>query len=178
MSLADHSEIIIRLAAENDAELVADLSRQTFYETFALDNTKDNMHKFMNEQFTREKLIDEVKQPWQLFYLAFIKDEPVGYVKLREGSVPPQLEARSCLEIARIYSVQRKIGRGVGKKLMQTCLEVAKQKGKKILWLGVWKQNHRAIDFYTAWGFEIFGEQEFLLGDDVQTDWLMKKDLE
>ena len=70
-----------------------------------------------------------------------------------------------------------KIGKGVGKKLMQTCHEIAKQKGKKILWLGVWKQNQRAIDFYTAWGFEIFGEQEFILGDDVQTDWLMKKDL-
>ena len=75
----------------------------------------------MNVQFTKEKLIDEVKQPWQLFFLAYIKDEPVGYVKLREGSVPMQLDARSCLEIARIYSVQHKIGKGVGKKLMQTC---------------------------------------------------------
>jgi ribosomal protein S18 acetylase RimI-like enzyme len=177
MTLTDHPEIIIRLAKENDAELVADLSRQTFYESFAVDNTKENMDKFMNEQFTKEKLINEVQQPWHLFFLAYVKDEPVGYVKLRDGSVPMQLDTRSCLEIARIYSVQSRIGKGVGKKLMQTCHEVAKQRGKKILWLGVWKQNQRAIDFYTAWGFEIFGEQEFILGDDVQTDWLMKKDL-
>jgi ribosomal protein S18 acetylase RimI-like enzyme len=171
-------EIIVRLATEGDAELVADLSRQTFYESFAGDNTKENMDKFMKEQFTKEKLINEAQQPWHLFFLAYIKDEPVGYVKLRDGSVPLQLNARSCLEIARIYSVQSKIGQGVGKELMQTCHEIAKQKGKKILWLGVWKQNQRAIDFYTAWGFEIFGEQEFILGDDVQTDWLMKKDIE
>jgi hypothetical protein len=32
--------------------------------------------------------------------------------------------------------------------------------------------------FLYSLGFEIFGEQEFILGDDVQTDWLMKKDLE
>ena len=70
------------------------------------------------------------------------------------------------------------IGKGVGKKLMQTCHDIARQKGKKILWLGVWKENHRAIDFYKSWGFEIFGDQEFILGDDVQTDWLMKKDLD
>ena len=106
MALTDYPEIIIRLAKENDAELVADLSRQTFYESFAEDNTKENMDKFMNEQFTREKLIDEVKQPWHLFFLAYIKNEPVGYVKLRDGSAPMQLDARSCLEIARIYSVQ------------------------------------------------------------------------
>ena len=94
------------MATESDAELVADLSRQTFYESFAGDNTKENMDKFMNEQFTKRKLINEVQQPWHLFFLAYIKDEPVGYVKLRDGSVPMQLDARSCLEIARIYSVQ------------------------------------------------------------------------
>jgi len=178
MQGTDRPEITIRMAIASDAELIADLSRQTFYESFAADNSKEDMDKFMNEQFTREKLIDEVKQPWQLFFLAYMKDEPVGYVKLRDGGVPMQLNPKSSLEIARIYSVQNKIGRGVGKKLMQTCHEIAKQKGKSILWLGVWKQNQRAIDFYTAWGFEIFGEQEFILGNDVQTDWLMKKDLE
>ena len=56
-------DIIIRFATENDAELVADLSRQTFLESFASQNTKENMDKFMNEQFTRQKLIDEVMKP-------------------------------------------------------------------------------------------------------------------
>jgi len=178
MALENKTEIIIRPARESDAELIAELSRQTFYESFAPDNTKENMDKFMNDQFTKEKLIDEVKQPWHLFFLAYIENEPVGYVKLRDGVVPIQLDVRSSLEIARIYSVKSMIGKGVGKKLMQTCHEVAGQKRKKTLWLGVWKQNQRAIDFYRSWGFEIFGEQEFILGDDVQTDWLMKKDLE
>jgi ribosomal protein S18 acetylase RimI-like enzyme len=91
--------------------------------------------------------------------------------------VPAGLINQSCLEIARIYSIQKTIGKGVGKKLMQTCHDTARQKGKKILWLGVWKENQRAIDFYTNWGFEIFSEQKFVLGDDVQTDWLMKKNL-
>jgi ribosomal protein S18 acetylase RimI-like enzyme len=177
-TIRDQADIIVQRATEKDAELIADLSRQTFYESFAADNTKENMDKFMNDQFTKEKLIDEVGQPWHLFFLAYMKNEPVGYVKLRDGSVPLQLDSRSCLEIARIYSVEHMIGKGVGKKLMQTCHDIARQKGKKILWLGVWKQNQRAIDFYSAWGFEIFGEQEFVLGDDVQTDWLMKKVLE
>jgi len=177
VSLTDRPGISIRMASESDAELIADLSRETFYESFAEENTVENMDKFMSEQFTRQKLIDEVKQPWYLFFIAYLEDEPVGYLKLREGSTPMQLESRSSIEIARIYSVRKMIGKGVGKKLMQTCHEVARQKGKKTLWLGVWKQNHRAIDFYTSWGFEIFSEHEFILGDDVQTDWLMKKEI-
>jgi ribosomal protein S18 acetylase RimI-like enzyme len=178
MTSINEPGVIVRPATEADAELIADLSRQTFYESFAEHNTKEDMDKFMNQQFTREKLINEVKQPWQIFFLAYLENEPVGYVKLREGTVPMQIDVQSSLEIARIYSVHNKIGKGVGKKLMQTCHEIAKQRGKKTLWLGVWKQNKRAIDFYTAWEFEIFGEQEFILGDDVQTDWLMKKDID
>src|SRR5215831_15053505 len=113
MTLLDRTGITVRVATEADAELIADLSRQTFYESFADHNTKEDMDKFMNEQFTREKLIDEVKQPWQMFFLAYIGNEPVGYVKLREGTVPFQLDVRSSLEIARIYSVKNRIGRGV-----------------------------------------------------------------
>jgi ribosomal protein S18 acetylase RimI-like enzyme len=177
MDLPGIRNITIRSATEKDAELIADLSRQTFYETFAADNTKENMDKFMNEQFTREKLIDEVNQPWHIFLLAFVHDEPVGYVKLREGSVPPGLFGRACIEIARIYSVTKMIGKGVGKKLMQTCIDIGVDKGKETVWLGVWEKNKTAIEFYTQWGFEKFGEQKFLLGDDLQTDWLMKKEL-
>jgi ribosomal protein S18 acetylase RimI-like enzyme len=165
-------EITIRLAAVD--ELIADLSRQTFYDTFALQNTQENMHKFMSEQFTRQKLIDEVKEPWLAFFLAFMNDQPVGYVKLRDSSVPLVLANQSCIEIARIYSVQQMIGTGVGKKLMQTCVDIANQKQKQVLWLAVWEKNQRAIDFYHKWGFERCGEQDFILGDDVQRDWLMK----
>jgi predicted N-acetyltransferase YhbS len=132
------SDIIIRLATGKDAELIADLSRQTFYESFVSQNTKENMDKFMNEQFTRQKLVNEVKQPWHIFFLAYMNDEPVGYVKMRDSTVPLDLVNQSCIEIARIYSVQHRIGNGVGKKLMQACHDIAKQKSKKILWLGVW----------------------------------------
>jgi diamine N-acetyltransferase len=171
------SDIIIRLATGKDAELIADLSRQTFYESFVSQNTKENMDKFMNEQFTRQKLVNEVKQPWHIFFLAYMNEEPVGYAKMRDSTVPLDLVNQTCIEIARIYSVQHRIGNGVGKKLMQACHDIAKQKSKKILWLGVWEKNQRAIDFYAQWGFEKFSEQNFILGDDVQRDWLMKKNL-
>ena len=168
-------DISVSLATSKDAEIIADLSRKTFYETFAPQNTTADMEKFLNEQFTREKLIAEVNEPWLIFFLAFMDDEAVGYLKLRDGIVPSELVGQSCMEIARIYSVQNMIGKGVGKKLMQASLDIATQRKKQTLWLAVWKDNQRAIDFYERWGFKIFGEQDFVLGDDVQKDWLMKK---
>ena len=165
----------IRLATEEDAELIADLSRSTFYETFAAHNIPENMEKFMNEQFKKEKLVAEVYDPWNIFILAYDDNEIAGYAKMRSGFNPGPSENLPEIEIQRIYSVTKKLGKGVGKLLMQHCLEIAKERNNNTIWLGVWEHNKRAIDFYTKWGFVKFGEHEFILGDDVQTDWLMKK---
>jgi ribosomal protein S18 acetylase RimI-like enzyme len=170
-------EINIRYATTDDAELIADLSRKTFYETFGHVNTKENMDKFMNEQFSREKLINEVTEPGNIFLLAFDGDTAVGYARMREGQKFAEFNDNDSLEIARIYAINTYIGIGVGQQLMRQCIFIAKELKKEIIWLGVWEKNPRAIAFYTKWGFEKFNEHEFLLGDDVQKDWLLMKKL-
>lgn len=170
-------ELTIRLATKKDAALIADLSRQTFYETFAATNTPQDMQKFLNLQFTKGRLMLEVGVPENIFLLAYHQNKVAGYVKLRDGRTPKQLQHIPALEIARLYAVTDMIGKGVGKLLMQTSIDIANEKGKQVVWLGVWEKNQRAIDFYYKWGFEKFGEQDFWLGDDLQRDWIMKKQL-
>lgn len=171
------SLIALRYASATDAATIADMSRQTFYEAFAFQNSPENMSKFMNEQFTKEALIREVGTPGNIFFLAYDGEKPVGYLRMRESINPTEFSNSNAIEIARIYVLANSIGKGVGKMLMQKCVEVAVAKNKKYIWLGVWEYNHRAIDFYFKWGFEKFGTQPFLLGDDLQTDWLMKKEV-
>lgn len=167
--------ISIRSAGPDDRELIADMSRQTFYETFAAHNSKEDMDKFMKEQFSADLLMQEVGAEGNIFLLAYDGDEPAGYVRLRENNNPPELENANAIEIARIYATASSIGKGVGKALMQACISTGLAKKKEVLWLGVWEHNQRAIDFYTKWGFEKFATHLFLLGDDPQTDWLMRK---
>ncbi|MBO9202260.1 MULTISPECIES: GNAT family N-acetyltransferase [Niastella] len=169
--------IRIEVATKKDAALIADLSRQTFYDAFAADNTKEDMDKFMNEQFTREQLMEEVGREGNVFLLAYEGEEAIGYARMRETPKPVLLEGGPAIEIARIYAMQKSIGKGVGSALMQHCIAVAKQKSAGVIWLGVWEKNYKAIAFYTKWGFEKFSEHVFMLGNDPQTDWLMKKGL-
>ena len=170
--------ISVRFATSQDAELIADISRQTFYDTFASQNTVEDMNKFLNEQFTREALINEVSTKDNIFLLAYDQDEPVGYVRLRDNNNPPSLGSTNAIELARIYATPTSIGKGVGKALMQKCIELAEKGKKDFIWLGVWEKNQRAIDFYTKWGFEKFADHDFVLGNDVQKDWLMKKKIQ
>jgi ribosomal protein S18 acetylase RimI-like enzyme len=109
--------------------------------------------------------------------IAYDGELPVGYVKLRDGKKPEEIENQSALEIARLYSVTSMIGKGVGRLLMEKSLETARALQKEVVWLGVWEKNQRAIDFYRRFGFEKFSQCNFLLGNDLQRDWLMKKEL-
>jgi ribosomal protein S18 acetylase RimI-like enzyme len=169
--------LIVQQACTADAANIAAFSRQTFYDTFAAFNTKENMDKFMNESFSMDRLMAEVGAEGNIFILALLDGELAGYAKITESNNPPGLGHVSAIEIARIYAGQKVIGQGVGKALMAECLRLAALKNKQMIWLGVWEHNERAISFYKKIGFEKFGEHDFVLGDDVQTDWLMKKDL-
>lgn len=165
----------IRHATIADAELVADISRQTFYDTFASVNSKEDMDIFLNLQFTKGRLMLEVGAPDNIFLLAYSNQEIAGYVKLRDTRHPTTLNSKNAFEIARLYALTPFIGKGVGDFLMQQSLKLAKKERKDTVWLGVWKENARALKFYRKWGFEIFDECDFILGNDLQKDWLMKK---
>jgi ribosomal protein S18 acetylase RimI-like enzyme len=170
--------IRISIAATTDAELIADLSRRTFYETFAPHNTPENMEQFLQTQFSREVLIRQVGAPRNTFVLARLNDQPVGYARLYEATeLPRGIAGTNSIEIARLYAEQQVIGKGIGKALMHACLDVARQKEKEWIWLGVWEHNHRAIAFYEKMGFGIFDRHIFLLGQDVQYDWWMRRKL-
>ena len=170
--------IRITIAGREDASLIADMSRRTFYNTFAPYNTAENMEQFLGVQFTREQLIAEVSAPRNTFLLAWLGDIPAGYARLYDGQeLPHDLAGTSAIEISRIYCEQAMIGKGIGKALMEACHDVGRQKGKEWIWLCVWEHNQRAIKFYEKIGFERFGQHIFLLGRDPQNDWSMKKRL-
>jgi ribosomal protein S18 acetylase RimI-like enzyme len=166
--------IQVHTAHISDAGLIADISRETFYETFAEFNSAANMDKFMSEQFSREILMKEVGEAGNIFFIAWDDGDPVGYALLKENE---KLHGPGAIEIARIYAKKNWIGKGIGSALINKCMDTARAIGKESVWLGVWERNERAIRFYQERGFEKFGTHIFLLGDDPQTDWLMRKKL-
>ena len=167
--------ITIQTAAVAQTATIANLSRITFYDTYAQYNTKENMDQFIAEHFSMDALTSQISDPNNIFLIAYMDDLPVGYVKMREGKIPEGLGEDNAIEIERIYALKNVIGQGVGKSLMLESVATAKAKGKKAVWLGVWQQNSSALQFYKKFGFEEFGTHIFMLGEDPQTDFLMRK---
>jgi diamine N-acetyltransferase len=169
-------KITIRNASPEDAQLLAELSATTFYESFVSFNKEEDMKSYLEQNFTTSRLEHELKEEGTTFLLALHNNSVVGYAKMKKQE-QPDLNEENNIEIERIYSRKEYLGKKVGNSLMEACLDLARQGGYKVVWLGVWEHNPRAISFYEKWGFEKFGTHLFLLGNDLQTDLLMKKNL-
>lgn len=164
---------IIKITISDITELQR-IGRQTFKETFADSNSEENMKSYLEEGFSLEKLIKEVNNEYSEFYFAKIDNEVIGYLKVNFGESQTELKDNKALEIERIYVLKEFHGKNVGQLLYNKAIEVAEQKGSEYVWLGVWEQNPRAIRFYEKNGFVAFDKHIFKLGNDEQTDIMMK----
>ncbi|GMN08105.1 GNAT family N-acetyltransferase [Croceitalea sp. MTPC9] len=168
----------IRKVTLNDIEQLQQIGRQTFSETFSSSNTEENMTTYLEEGFSNEKLIEELNNESSEFYFALSENELVGYLKINFGQSQTELQDDTALEIERIYVLKEFHGKKVGQVLYEKAIEIAKQKNAHYVWLGVWEENPRAISFYKKNGFVEFDKHIFKLGDDEQTDIMMKLKLE
>lgn len=161
----------------NEIDQLQKIGRQTFQETFSESNSEENMKNYLEEGFSNEKLIAELNVKNSEFYFASLENEVIGYLKINFGDSQTELKDSKALEIERIYVSKEFHGKSVGQLLYDKAIEIAKEKDVEYVWLGVWEENPRAIRFYKKNGFIEFDKHIFKLGDDEQTDIMMKLQL-
>ena len=168
---------ILRKCTLEDFDTLRELSIRTYYETFAHLNTPEDMQAYLDEAFEVSKLRGELNNPNSDFFLLFFDDTLAGYLKLNEAPSQTDINDMSSLEIERIYVASEFQGEGLGRYLMEQAIAIANERNKKFAWLGVWEKNEKAIRFYKKNGFYEIGTHTFVMGEDVQTDYVMRKDL-
>ena len=166
--------LVIRKAVDKDFELLAKLGNDTFYETWKDVNTPEDMAVYLKKAFDPKEILKDIQEPSNTFLILFFEDKPIGYAKLRRDRTYDEFNNESAIEIERIYVFKEYHSMKAGAKLMNESLKIANEEKHKWMWLGVNVDNHKAINFYKAYGFVIFGEKGFQLGDAVDTDYLMK----
>ncbi|HEU5290966.1 MAG TPA: GNAT family N-acetyltransferase [Cyclobacteriaceae bacterium] len=162
-------------ADPSHASVLAKLAVDTFCESFEKVNNPEDFWTYTNEAFHVSKIEEEIIEPGSSYIIAYVNSEIAGYARIRQSDeVDNQFPGKKTLELQRIYALGKFIGKGIGKALMNYCLDLCRKQHADIVWLGVWEHNHRAQQFYKKLGFEQFGSHVFMLGKDAQTDILMK----
>lgn len=167
-------EIVVEKVTKNGLNQLQLIGKQTFCETFSESNTAENMMYYLENSFSLDKITAELNDKNSVFYFAKIDEKVVGYLKLNFGQSQTELKNEKSIEIERIYVLKEFHGKKVGQILYDKAIEIAKRKEADFVWLGVWENNPRAIHFYKKNGFREFDTHVFKLGDDEQTDIMMK----
>jgi ribosomal protein S18 acetylase RimI-like enzyme len=150
------------------------ISKETFVEAFSNENSEENMQKYLEENLSIQQLTNELLNSESSFYFARINEKIIGYLKINFGKAQTDFKEDDSIEIERVYVSEEFQGKNVGQNLLNKAIEICIEKNAQSLWLGVWERNYKAIRFYQKNGFVEFGKHPFILGDDIQTDILMK----
>ena len=171
------NDVLIRRGTVEDAGLLSELAARTFSETFAADNTPEDLAEYNAASFNVARLTSELEDPASTFLIAEVDGNAAGYARLHDGEPEKCIEGANPVELVRLYVLREWLGRGVGEQLMRACLDEARQAGHETVWLGVWERNARAQAFYQKWNFRSVGEHVFPLGSDLQRDIVMERAL-
>ena len=163
----------IRTATAADAATLADLARRTFYETFASTNDPTDMALHLKSAYGVDQQTREITDRDITTLIVEHDGAAVAYAQVRGDHVPDCVSGPAPLELWRFYVDASWHGRGIAQSLMERVKNVARERGAKTLWLGVWERNDRARAFYAKCGFADVGEHIFLFGTDPQTDRVM-----
>jgi diamine N-acetyltransferase len=168
---------VIRPCVAADLDALRDISYRTYDQTFRPMNEPATMDAYLASAFDRERLRAELSNPDSAFFFLLVDGVLAGYLKVNDAGAQTDLNDPDSLELERIYVDQPFQGRGLGKVLMEKGVAIARRKGKKRVWLGVWERNARAIRFYEKEGFRKVSTHSFVMGDERQTDFIMQRDL-
>ena len=162
----------------DDLRMLRELSISTFRDAFESQNDPEDFRYYLEKAFSPKQLRAEWEHPHTRFYFAWSPDQVAGYCKLNTETAQTELQEAGGMEIERIYVTAAFQGRGVGRLMLEEIVGLARQAGKRYVWLGVWQKNEGAIRFYERHGFTIFGEHPYYIGSDRQMDWMMRRELD
>ncbi len=166
--------IEIRPARYVDLPELRRIAIETQLDTFGEANTKENMDAFIRDHYSLLQFQHELQEANAICYIAWEGEEAVGFSQLRSTAEVESRLGVNTIELHRLYVTKNFQGKKVGAMLMQLSIDYSRKKNFEWLWLGVWEHNIKAQNFYKKWGFVRFSEHIFQMGEDAQTDWLLK----
>lgn len=168
---------IILKADATHVEMLRNLSIKTFTDTYAQFNTEEDMQSYIAAEFSVETLLKAINSVSSAFYFAMEDNEAVGFIKVNYAPSQTDINDPKSLELERIYVSAEHQGKKIGQFLLDAARSIALENFSDYLWLGVWDKNTNAQKFYAKNGFVAFGTHDFMLGNDRQTDILLKLQL-
>ena len=166
--------VVLRSAETSDAEALIEYLKVTTGETPFLIREPDEVTITLEQEM--RFIESKIEAERELMLIATIDGKHIGNCSLM--SIAPYKRYAHRCEVA-IALYKEYCGLGIGKAMMQTVLDVAKELGYEQAELEVISDNKNAIKMYESLGFEKYGtfpnNMKYSDGIYADAEWMMKR---
>ncbi len=148
-----------------EVEILAQLSRNTFIESHGHSADKKDIMAYADLNFSIKKLRADLQDSRIFFNKVYMNDQIAGYSKLIINEPNALTPITPLAKFERLYLLKEYYGLGLGEKLLNRNIEIARIHKQKGLWLYVWTKNDKALRFYQKSNFKSIGEYNFKISE-------------
>ena len=168
------TQITIRRAGARDADVLAEVGRDTFVETFAHLYPPEDLKAFLETAYSPRAFERYLGLDGHALWLAEAAGRAIGYAQVGPCALPHPEVTPACGELKRLYVRREAQGSGLGSRLIETSLGWLEAPGRR-LWIGVWSQNYGAQRLYARHGFEKVGDYQFQVGNTLDDEFILSR---
>lgn len=148
-------------AMVGDFQLLTDIGRISYIESHGSSAKTEDIDRYVDEKYNDDIMKGELSDIENIYHIIYYDKQPVGYSKIRFDDLHPSIRPKNITKLERLYLIKEFYGLKLGNELFNFNVQLSKKNSQAGMWLYVWKENHRAINFYEKAGFEIIGSYDF-----------------
>jgi len=157
--------IDIRSASVDDTSILRELAETTFLESHGHSANPEEIASYVLEKYNYDAIKAELEDAANSYHIIFVNNEPAGFSKIILNKPFAESNIENLTKLDRIYILKRYYDLHVGSALYDFILDFIKKHQQKGIWLFVWKENPRAVNFYQRKGFKIIGSHNFRISE-------------
>lgn len=152
--------ILIRYWSEKDFSAVRKILLETWLNTYTFIPEEDirfHLEKFHKIEKLQQLYIDSDTN----CFMAEINENPIGWMKLYNN------ENQKRFYVSSLYVLPDNQRFGIGRKFLEVAESLAGKMNYDRIWLGVMKDNIKALNWYKKIGFSFIEEEPFQMGKTI-----------
>ncbi len=152
-------------ANATDSDVIVALGKQTFLESHGHSASKENIEDYITKTYHKDVILKEFENNNVHYHLIYNDGVIAGFSKIELYTTNKNIAGSSITKLDRIYLLKSFHGKKLGKELFNFNIKLSKSNKQNGIWLAVWVENKKAVDFYMKQGFKIVGEFDFKISE-------------
>jgi ribosomal protein S18 acetylase RimI-like enzyme len=145
----------------SDSKLLVRIGKTSFLESHGMSASKSDIDAYVNLKYNEASFTDELQDISNHFYIIYHNKTAVGYSKIIIDYPHQNIDAENVTKMELLYLLKEFHHLKLGLELFNFNVKESKKHHQVGMWLFVWTENERAINFYTKVGFKIIGSHDF-----------------